>query len=112
MPNKVVKKKKKDVPISVNVADDTPIDSRPIPWLVIDRGIDSHVGRCLTLQTADYIEQTILSFLPRVFVRWCSVFDGNPKTVIRRPKEMPCVPQKPNLRQSICNRAISRFIPQ
>ena len=34
--------------------------------------------------------------ISRAFVRWCSVFDGNPKTVIRRPEEMPCVPQKPN----------------
>ena len=34
--------------------------------------------------------------ISRAFVRWRSVSDGNPKTVTRRPEEIPSVPQKPN----------------
>ena len=34
----------------------------------------------------------------RAFVRWRSVSDGNPKTVIRRPEEISSVPQLPILK--------------
>ena len=45
-------------------------------------------------------EKRILFFfchvISRAFVRWRSVSDSNPKTVTRRPEEMPSVHQKPN----------------
>ena len=51
-------------------------------------------GKSATTQRNEYC--FFCHVISRAFVRWRSVSDGNPKTVTRRPEEMPSVPQKPN----------------
>ena len=51
-------------------------------------------GKSATIQRNEYYG-FFCHVISRVFVRWRSVSDGNPKTVTRRPEEMPSVTQNP-----------------
>ena len=58
-------------------------------------------GKSATTQVHHNSEKRILCFFCHVISHvichvWRSVSDGNPKTVTRRPEELPSVPQKPN----------------